>query len=821
MATFLRRAASMAFLLTGIIRTAPGRSGGPGEETLGNYDRRHARERGIEFVTSEGARLRITPYGSGIVRVQAARDGEEFFPDDRYEMVESHAWGGKFSIVDLGSAFTLRPSEPGMLTLRVSKRPMRITFFEKGRRGPVLTESRGTWWGEGRTGSAFVPDSTEHFTGLGHGFFGRSGGLDLRGKEVQRNYGSAHGDQAPLIVPFYLSSRGYGVFLNSTFPHSFSFGKDGLYGFSLQGDGRMDYFVIAGPAFSSILDRYTQLTGRPRFPPLAVFGLGLSDKANDEKSSDPSDEAWWKKKVETHRNAGFPLDHLINDNRWRAGGGKRCDSYFDWDSTRFPDPAEYKRWAAARGLIVTLDFNRCIADRSEGWKRSFNIPVTEGIDHGESAPDFTRRDVREWFWGLHWKKSLDPALGYPGDALWIDEFDEMGNAPGAMILGNGRTWGEMKNYWFFLIAKALVQEGWDTKLTPGKRPFVWVRGMTAGAQRYATLWSGDIRPTYVDMQEEVRGMQLAGLSGFPFWGHDAGGFSDREDGKGPDELMYRRWAMAMGSFSPFWKPHGTGESRWPLDRASGSQADARTFTGLRYSLIPYTYTCAHEASAHGMPIARAMVLERQNDPAAWRSDLQYMWGAGLLVAPNCSAGDSVSVWLPEGKWFDFWDEARCPGGRTIEYASPGGKLPLFVKTGSIIPMAEPALSMSSVHRDTLIIHVYTGASGRFSLYEDDGTSERYRTGESRTTEITWSEPAAMLSIAPSAGTYAGAPSRRVYRAVFHGFPRVHPVEVNGRLLKGADVTWDGHRLSVNAGSAPVTEGMHLRITGGAPRRFRR
>ena len=98
----------------------------------------------------------------------------------------------------------------------------------------------------------------------------------------------------------------------------------------------MDYFFILGPDFASIIDLYTQLTGRPRLPPIAMLGLGLSDKANDENSSAPSDERWWKQKVTDHRNAGLPIDHLINDNRWRAGGGKRCESYFEWDTTRFP-----------------------------------------------------------------------------------------------------------------------------------------------------------------------------------------------------------------------------------------------------------------------------------------------------------------------------------------------------------------------------------------------------------------------------------------------------------------------------------------------------
>lgn len=819
MATFIVRAAVTAFFVLSVLGTSAARSG-PAGETLGDLKEHHVTGRSVVLVTEEGARLRITPYGNSIVRVQAVRRGEEFFSDDRYEMVERHAWPGALRIENPGASLLLRTSPGGGISLRVRTHPLRIAFFGHDGSAPLCADESGISWIGETISAGFRYDSTEHFTGLGHGFFGRADGLDLRGKTIRRNYGSAHGDQAPLIVPFYLSSRGYGVFLNSTYPNTFSFGDSGVYSFSIEGDGRMDYFVIAGPSFASILDRYTQLTGRPRFPPLAVFGLGLSDKGNDESSPDPSDEAWWKRKVEAQREAGFPIDHLINDNRWRAGGGKRCDSYFAWDSTRFPDPAEYSRWVTAHGLFVTVDFNRCIAARSDGWSTSFNIPVTAGIDHGESAPDFTRRDVRKWFWDLQWKKTLDPALGYPGDALWIDEFDELGKAPPGMMLGNGRTWGEMKNYWFFLIAKSLVQEGWDAHLAP-RRPFVWVRGMTAGAQRYATLWSGDIRPTYADMREEVRGMQLAGLSGFPYWGHDAGGFHDWDKGRGPDELMYRRWSMAMGSFSPFWKPHGMGQSRWPLDRSPASQEDARTYTHLRYRLLPYTYTCAHESAAHGLPVARAMLLDRQNDPEAWKRDLQYMWGPAMLVAPNCSGGDSVTVWLPGGTWFDFWDDTRTAGGVTLTCAAPGGRLPLFVKAGSILPMAKPALSTSFMHRDTLIIHVYTGRNGSFTLYEDDGRSEGYRTGAFAATPMTYADRRATLSVAPRAGAYAGSPPRRTYLVVFHGLAHAAGAALDGRQLDASDVRWEGRRLTVYAGSMPAGEGFTLSLRGNGPGDFRR
>jgi alpha-D-xyloside xylohydrolase len=618
----------------------------PARGQLGLYKDVSASGKAIVFTDQEGNRLRLTPYGDNIIRVQAVRQGEEFFPDDYYEMVESHKWPGKITARETADQWLLSTGAVNDLTISINKFPLRMEFLRGGK--TLFRETNGVQWSANNISESFVRDDAEHFTGLGHGFFGRSAGLDLKDQVIGRNYGTQHGDQSPLIVPFYMSSRGYGIFLNSTFTNRFSF-KGNDYGFGIDthgAEGRMDFFVIVAPTFPQILDLYTQLTGRPRFPPLAVFGLGLSDKSNDETTSDPSDEKWWKRKVTEQRNAGIPIDHLINDNRWRAGGGKRCESFFDWDKGRFPDPAEYAAWLKDNGLITTIDYNRCISVGSEGWSSSYNVPFASNVDHPESVPDFTRQDVRSWFWGLFYNKSLDPQLHYPGDALWIDEFDELGPIADTVRLGNGHLWGEMKNYYPFLIAKSLVQEGWDKQLAPARRPFVWVRGMTAGAQRYATLWTGDIKPTNEDMRNQIIAMQLAGMSGFPFEGHDAGGFYNWDTKKGPDEDLYMRWSMAMGCFSPFWKPHGWGQSRWPLDRSAASLEVAKKFAALRYELLPYTYTIAKAASETGLPLARPMILDNQSNPEAWEHDTQYMWGDEMLVVPNPTNDDEVNVWLP-------------------------------------------------------------------------------------------------------------------------------------------------------------------------------
>ncbi len=729
--------------------------------------------------TADGRSLRLTPYGDSMFRFQRKGPRETFLPDNHYEMVESHQWPKHITFKDEGDRWVFATSGAPKLEVWVGKSELNITVFQEGQ--AVLTELDTPHKQGNRLSLDFAYDEKENFTGLGHGYYAREPSLNLRGRAVERNYGREQIEQAPLIVPFYMSSKGYGVFLNSTFSNQFSFGKNNRYSIAIDDSGfggQLDYFFIAGPKLTSVLDRYTQLTGRPRLPMKAMFGLQLSDKGHDHNSSTPSNQVWWQKKIAEHRAAGYPLDHIINDNRWRAAGGKRCESELAWDKERYPDPAAYAKWLRENGLVLTLDFNRCIAQFSEGWKPTFNIPETGKIDFKDSAPDLSSAEFRDWFWQVFSDQSLHPELTYPGDALWIDEFDEMGAAPKEMILANGRSSAEMRNYWFFLIAKALVQQGWD-KSGIEKRPFVWVRGMTAGAQRYATLWSGDIYPNHEDMAAQIRGMQLAGLSGFPYWGHDAGGFFDWKAEKGPDADLYQQWAMAFGSFAPIWKPHGMGQSRWPLDRSVEEGSVAMHYSRLRYQLMPYLYTAAHQAAATGLPMARPMLLDHQNDSQAWRYDLQYMLGDHLLVAPSSDASGRKNLWLPKGRWYEFESTEMIVGDRELTVATAPGELPLYVKAGAIIPGRDYALSTAFIDKEKLLLAIYAGADGHFRLIEDDDKTEAYRKqGERMITAISYDDDARTLTIEKPEGYYQGAPIERRYEISLYGFSAV------GCVMKG-------------------------------------
>jgi alpha-D-xyloside xylohydrolase len=424
-------------------------------------------------------------------------------------------------------------------------------------------------------------------------------------------------------------------------------------------------------------------------------------------------------------------------------------------------------------------------------------------------PDFSSAAVRAWFWSLLRQKSFDPSLKYPGDFLWLDEPDDTVTPSGP--LADGRSWEEDGNAYFFYEHQA-VGEGWDATFQGQKRPYVMMRGGAAGSQRWGTVWSGDIEDTYDEMKLQIRGMLAAGLSAFPFWAHDAGGFKAL-----PSDAMYRQWAAAFGSFTPMWKPHGIG-LRFPWQFSQAAQDDLRAWGARRMALLPYVYTAAWRAASTGLPMARAMVIDHRTVPDAWKADQEYMWGDAYLVAPNASdGGGKVSVWLPPGGWYDDSDETKLAGGGAIAYDAPLGKLPLFVKAGAIVMGALPTLGTKFWDRTTRVLDVYAGADGAATQFEDDGVSDKWQTGARALTKMTWIDAAKRLDIAPDDGTYPGAPMSRTYRVRLHGLDGPVDMQVNGAP---ADSTWDAqkHVLSFTTALLVVTASVAIerRGAGGGP-----
>jgi alpha-D-xyloside xylohydrolase len=773
-------------------------------QELDNYLNHQLQGRSVLIESVSGQKIRITPYGDEMLRVQIAEKGQAFTPDDRYEMVLSHDGPGTLQITENKQALDISAAGSDGYRLRISKKPLRFTWFRQGK--PVLTEKRGLVWEkrpdrkskkEIRTITLdyqLQPD--EHFAGSGTADRMETRSLDLRNHLVENEYPSGNGRS---FIPFYVSSKGYGLFINSSFGTLFNFGVDDQYQISLlnrtQANFAMDYFFITGSNLMSVVQNYTELTGRPRLFPRAFLGLQLTDRGAHLPVQKETHEDTWKDTVSSLREQGYPLDIVIFDNLWRAGGGGKDTSRFEWDLYHFPDPAEFGRYARKEGLMIGLDLNRQINWISKGWKPEYNIPgiVKKAV---KSAVDYTNPQARKWTQELIFGEGLGADGNYPMDAIWVDGTDNMTGTPDQK-LHNGWTWDEVKNYYTFLIGKTFVDEGWDKIVGEKQRPYVWIRSGFAGVQRQMIHWTGDIHCTREAFEQQVVNLQASGISGFAYFNHDAGGFVGD-----PSEELYRQWTCAFASFTPIWRPHGSpqGKSPWqkirpkkgqpknrlycagsrrPDTRSKESEQDFRKYAQTRYEMMPYIYTYAHEATTSGTPMARAMFLEF-DDEKAWEFPLQYMWGQQLLVAPNVTDALDKEVWLPKGLWYDFWTKQPVDGNQVMNLKVPVGQMPVFAKAGSIITRAPYALSTQFIPKDKLMIDVYLGVDGEFTLVEDDNISEKFRKGELQKTKMELKNEQRQLTIHAAQGTYDGAVNKKDYVITLYGLSDKPQLKVNGK-----------------------------------------
>jgi alpha-D-xyloside xylohydrolase len=810
-------------------------------QELDNYLNHQLQGRSVLIESVSGQTIRITPYGDEMLRVQIAEKGQAFTPDDRYEMVLSHDWPGTLQISENEQALDISAAGSDGYRLRISKKPLRFTWFRQGK--PVLAEKRGLVWEKRpesqssksnrksnkreRESKKYIRTITldyqlepgEHFAGSGGPDKEYLRPLDLRGHRVLNEYPAGNGRS---FIPFYVSSKGYGLFINSSFSTEFNFGVKGRYQISLlnrtQANFAMDYFFIAGSNLMSVVQNYTELTGRPRLFPRAFLGLQLTDRGAHLPPRKETHQDTWKHTVSSLREQGYPFDVAIFDNLWRAGGGGMASSRFEWDLNLFPDPAEFGRYARKEGVMIGLDLNRQINQISKGWKPEYGMPDLPGVD-------YTNPQARKWTRELIFGEGLGPDGNYPMDAIWVDGTDNMKGAFDQK-LHNGWTWDEAKNYYPFLIGKTFVDEGWDKIVGEKQRPYVWMRSGFAGVQRQMIHWTGDIKSNEEMFKQQVINLQASGISGFAYFNHDAGGF-----GGYPSEELYRQWTCAFASFTPIWRPHGQSKgnpppwkgkskeelseirlycvgSRRPDTRSEETQKDFRKYAQTRYEMIPYIYTYAHEATATGTPMARAMFLEF-DDEKAWKFPLQYMWGRQLLVAPNVKPGQNKEVWLPKGLWYDFWTKQPVDGNQVMNLNVPVGQMPVFAKAGSIITRAPYALSTKFIPKDKLMIDVYLGADGQFTLVEDDNISEKFRKGELQKTKMELKNEQRQFTVHAAQGTYDGAVNKKDYVITLYGLSDKPQLTVNGKDNKSAVWKESGRSLSITLPQQSIKKAITL------------
>ncbi len=508
--------------------------------------------------------------------------------------------------------------------------------------------------------------------------------------------GGTSSEQAYKNIPFYLTNRGYGVFINHPELVSLEVASEKVerVQFSVPGES-LDYFLINGPTPKEVLNRYTALTGRPALPPAWSFGLWLSTSFTTDY-----DEATVTRFVQGMAERDIPLHVFHFDCFWMK---EFHWSNFEWDSRVFPDPEGMLQRLKERGLRICLWINPYIAQRSalfdEGLAGGYLVKKANGDvwqwdrwQAGMALVDFTNPDACRWF-GDKLRGLLDMGV----DCFKTD-FGE--RIPTDVVYHDGSNPMRMHNFYTHLYNQTVFQVLVEAR---GRNEAVlFARSATAGGQQFPVHWGGDSTATFASMAESLRGGLSLALSGFGFWSHDIGGF---EQTASVD--VYKRWC-AFGLLSSHSRLHGSSSYRVPWFYDEEAVAVLRQFTRLKCRLMPYLYAAARQAHEQGVPMLRAMILEFPDDPACDYLDRQYMLGDSLLVAPIFRSDHVVDYYLPTGRWTHFLSGEEVEGGGWRRESYDFFSLPLWVRPNSIIAVGANDSRPDYDFAENVTFHLFHG-----------------------------------------------------------------------------------------------------------------
>jgi len=589
----------------------------------------------------------------------------------------------------------------GRLTARVKRPAWGLEFFYDDRR---IT-------GTGAKGAGYILDHGkpyfremldlgvgEYVYGLGERFtpFLKNGQV----VDIWNEDGGTASEQAYKNVPFYLSSGGYGVFVNHPERVSFEIASEivSKVGFSVEGES-LEYFIVGGETLKDVLDNYTKLTGRPALPPAWSFGLWLTTSFTTDY-----DEATCNSFIDGMAERNIPL-HVFHFDCFWMKEYQWCD--FEWDPAVFPDPEGMLKRLKSRGLRICVWINPYIAQKSplfkEGMERGYLVKRPNGDvwqwdmwQAGMGLVDFTNPDAVRWYQGKL-RRLLDMGVDcfktdfgerIPTDVVWFDGSDPQ----------------KMHNYYTHLYNKAVFELLEEYR---GKgEAMLFARSATAGGQMYPVHWGGDCSANYDSMAETLRGGLSLGLSGFGFWSHDISGF----ERTAPADI-YKRW-VAFGLLSSHSRLHGNESYRVPWLFDEESVDVLRFFTELKCSLMPHLFTYAVEAKERGLPMMRAMVLEFPDDPTCLYLDRQYMFGERLLVAPIFNDRGEVLYYVPEGRWTNLLTGETVIGGKWRREKHGYMSLPLLVRPNSLIAIGSNNQRPDYDYADNVTFHLFELEDGK-------------------------------------------------------------------------------------------------------------
>lgn len=734
-------------------------------------------ERGPDQATvyAEGGAVRIEFPAPAVVRLHASRDGR--FPEDTlhpdfngpyYRVDYSHR--ERIHVAQLDAAWRIEPIDRTGCLVVVESQPFRVRVFRRGAvsdfasgDGDAVAEIPGgaLRFREGRAAVSLSIVDGEHLIGFG----AHRHPLDMRGEEIvlRTSELGKEGEGGGFPVPWVMSSRGYGLFLNNIDPTTrFDVGKSDPSRLLIDaGDGHregwdLDMYVIVGDGFPELMAHYIQLVGAPILPEKWFYG-NLQSKCCDWRADEVVAIA------SRFRRLGLPLDGMILDLQWRE---IRPD---DWNWSPAFNYAPFLknrnlRWAPdfgdVPGMFRALDSLGVKLGLHENTTTTYSDDVDgAGPYLAASFPDTSKVTVAERLWAMH-----RPLIADGADFWWQDQ--------GERIDARGANGYPMQNLSGALWAKEIVE---GMKRERHVSVPVLARSGPVGGHRYIAPWPGDVPAGLRFATFDLDYIRNGGLAGFATIGADMGGFYY---GHTPDPQNEVRRICDMLLVFPVIRTHGT-YYKLPWMFSTEARGTYARYLQLRYRLMPYLYSAAIEAHETGRPILAPLCFDYGADGKTYARDFDFLLGHDLLVAPVVEAAETRDVYLPAGQWRDFWSDRPYAGGAMVTVPAPlegDRSLPIFVKSGAVVPAIEPTLSIPEAFFDGYSFHVYPAAGESVQReFKDRARS----LGESRSILVQVKDSPDWVQIRIEAGA-------RVKTLYLHGVSRPAKVTVNAIDLAGGN-----------------------------------